>query len=340
MGETTGIAWTDSTWNPVRGCTKVSPGCKNCYAETFAERWRGVPGHAFEQGFDLRLVPEALEFPLRWRRPRRIFVNSMSDLFHGDVPDSFILRVFDVMREASHHTFQVLTKRPARMADFCRRLRFDAGSVFGPGPDRSGGLWLVGGAETGEVVRDAYQDREIPGYGFSMVMRNVWLGVSVENQAAADERIPHLLATPAAVRFLSCEPLLGPVDLRPTIDAWSGQVARAAVEGRPLRPLPPRIDWVIVGGESGPGARPCDVTWVRSLVQQCRAAAVPVFVKQLGAMPVMTSEVWRAAHPVPLIRPGAPEGMERIALQDRAGREPAEWPADLRVQQFPEVRHD
>jgi protein gp37 len=171
------IEWTDATWNPVRGCTKVSPGCKNCYAETFAERWRGVPGHAYEQGFDLRLVPEKLDEPLRWKKPRRIFVNSMSDLFQEGVPDDLHRDVFAVMALAPQHTFQVLTKRADRMRDYCRsaiRVR--------PAGDRASVAWPL---------------------------PNVWLGVSVENQHFADERIPLLLQTPAAVRFISAEPLLG-----------------------------------------------------------------------------------------------------------------------------------
>lgn len=253
MSDGSAIEWTEATWNPVRGCTKVSAGCKHCYAETFAERFRGVKGHPYEQGFDVRLVPEALDLPLRWRKPRRIFVNSMSDLFHEEVPESFIVDVFATMMEARRHVFQVLTKRPERMRDFL-----------------------------------ASRPSERP------TLPNVWLGTSVEDQAAADERIPHLLATPAAVRFLSCEPLLGPVDLDMVVTEGTGC-----------------LDWVIVGGESGRKARPCDVSWVRSLVGQCRAADVPVFVKQLGA-----------AH----------------RLYDAKGGDPAEWPEDLRVRQWPGER--
>jgi len=346
MSDHTEIAWTDATWNPVRGCTKVSAGCKHCYAERFAERFRGVKGHPFEQGFDVRLVPEALDLPLRWKKPRRVFVNSMSDLFHEDVPDRFILRAFDVMREAQHHTFQVLTKRPARMVDFCQRLRFDAGSAFEPGRERRGGLWLVGGDETGEVVRDVGLDREIRGYGFSMVMRNVWLGVSVEDQAAADERIPHLLATPAAVRFVSCEPLLGPVDLT-GIGSFLGERLSALEEsvGHVERP---RLGWVIIGGESGPGASPCDLAWIRSLVAQCRAARTPAFVKQLGANVEDRNDAgfdgdtvcsWPMGtdvehHQEDTGYQGAPV---RVRLVDRKGGDPAEWPADLRVRQWPEA---
>lgn len=216
MSATSAIEWTDATWNPLRGCTKVSPGCKHCYAETLAERFRGVPGHPFEQGFDLRLVPEALELPLRWRTPRRIFVNSMSDLFHEDVPEAYIGRVFDVMRRARHHAaFQVLTKRSARLRSLAPRLPW-------------------------------------PG--------NVWIGVSVESESYTS-RIDDLVTVgDAAVRFLSIEPLVGPIPALP-------------LQG---------IDWVIVGGESGRRARPMNPEWVLDIRDQCGRAGVPFFFKQWG----------------------------------------------------------
>lgn len=219
MSEHSSIEWTDATWNPVRGCTKVSPGCAHCYAETFAERFRGVPGHPYEQGFDLRLVPEKLSEPLQWRRPRMIFVNSMSDLFHQDVPDGYITAVARVMQLARWHTFQVLTKRSERLRDLlASKLAFAAND------------------------------------------RHIWWGVSVENRKQGLPRIGHLQAATAAVRFLSIEPLLedlGPIDL-------SG------------------IAWVIVGGESGQGARPMQPSWVRSIRAHCRRAGVPFFFKQWG----------------------------------------------------------
>ncbi len=216
MSDNSTIEWTDATWNPVRGCTKISPGCKHCYAETFAERFRGVPDHPFEQGFDLRLVPEALDLPLRWRSSRRIFVNSMSDLFHEDVPEEFIRQVFDVMRRASQHEFQVLTKRSARMMELAATL-------------------------------------DIPD--------NVWMGVSVES-ADYTSRIDDLRKVRAAVRFISVEPLLGPI---PRL---------------PLR----GIHWVIVGGESGHHARTMDPDWVTSIRDQCARAGVPFFFKQWGGV--------------------------------------------------------
>lgn len=218
MSATSAIEWTDATWNPLRGCRKVSPGCKHCYAETFSERFRGVPGHPFEQGFDLRLVPEALDLPLQWRTPRRIFVNSMSDLFQDEVPDDYVLRVFDVMRRAPHHrAFQVLTKRSARLRELAPAL---------PWPD------------------------------------NVWIGVSVELESYAHRIADLVEVQEAAVRFLSVEPLLGPIPELP-------------LEG---------IDWVIVGGESGRGARPMDPDWVRDLRDQCVEASVPFFFKQWGGV--------------------------------------------------------
>jgi protein gp37 len=219
MSATSNIEWTDATWNPVRGCTKISPGCAHCYAETFAERFRGVKGHAYEQGFDLRLVPEKLADPLKWSAPKTIFVNSMSDLFHEDVPDDYITQVARVMQLADWHTFQVLTKRPERMK----------------------------GLLTGLLE-------------FAAKLPHVWWGTSVENRRHGLPRVDRLRESPAAMRFLSIEPLLE--DL--------GQVN---LEG---------IGWVIVGGESGPGARPLDRAWVLSVRDQCRAANVPFFFKQWG----------------------------------------------------------
>jgi len=221
MATNSTIEWTDATWNPVRGCTKISSGCAHCYAETFAERFRGVSGHPFELGFDLRLVPEKLHDPLSWKRPKRIFVNSMSDVFHEDIPDDYIGAITDVMVEANWHTYQVLTKRSPRMRDLLRtRLRFAANQP------------------------------------------HIWWGVSVENRRFGKPRIEHLQEAPASVRFLSIEPLLedlGALDL-------SG------------------IHWVIVGGESGFGARPMKREWVLSIKRQCRQLGIPFFFKQWGGV--------------------------------------------------------
>ncbi len=218
MAHDTRIEWTEATWNPVTGCTKISPGCDHCYAARFSERFRGVPGHPFEPGFDLTLRPERLEQPLRWRRPRKVFVNSMSDLFHKEVPLAFVDRVFETMERADWHQFQVLTKRSSLMRDY---------------------------------VNERYADRPPPG--------NVWLGVSVED-GARTSRIRHLADANAAVRFLSIEPLIGPVG---PLD----------LQG---------IHWVIVGGESGPGARPMEEGWVLDILAQCSAAGVAFFFKQWG----------------------------------------------------------
>jgi protein gp37 len=215
----TTIEWTDATWNPVRGCSKISPGCKNCYAERFAERFRGVPRHPFEQGFDVRLVPEKLPEPLRWKTPRKIFVNSMSDLFHESIPDSYILQIAEVMRKANWHIFQILTKRHERMAKLL----------------------------SGQLSSLAAE-------------QHIWWGVSVENRKHGLPRLRKLQNTPIAVRFLSIEPLLedlGEINLH-------------------------GISWVIVGGESGPGARPMQPAWVRSIQRQCSRDSVPFFFKQWG----------------------------------------------------------
>lgn len=213
------IEWTDATWNPVRGCTKISPGCAHCYAETFANRFRGVPGHAYELGFKPRVVPHLLNEPLKWKKPKRIFVNSMSDLFHQVVPDDFIVSVARVMEQASWHVFQVLTKRADRLHSLLNQeLRFVA--------DHS----------------------------------HIWWGVSVENKKHGLPRIDHLRNTPARVKFLSIEPLLE-------------DLGEINLDG---------VSWVIVGGESGPGARPMKREWVTSIHEQCSAARVPFFFKQWG----------------------------------------------------------
>jgi len=215
------IEWTDATWNPVRGCTKISDGCKHCYAETFAERFRGVKGHPYQQGFDLRLVPGKLAEPLRWRGPKMIFVNSMSDLFHESVPDEYIVAVARVMTAANWHTYQVLTKRSDRLRELLNTsLRFAA------------------------------------------KQKHIWWGVSAENKKYGLPRIENLQKADAAVRFLSIEPLLE-------------DLGKFDIDG---------IDWVIVGGESGPGARPMKKEWVVSVRDQCRRAGVPFFFKQWGGV--------------------------------------------------------
>lgn len=312
------IQWTDRTWNPVTGCTKVSPGCKNCYAEANADRFWAtqyglgvydVPGVGeitrSRRFTDVRCHQERLAEPLRWRKPARVFVNSMSDLFHEDVPFEFIKRVWDVCANLPQHTFQILTKRPSRARTFAQ--------------------WMAG-----------LDDISIADWP-----RNVHLGVSVENQATADERIPILLQTPATVRFLSVEPILERVCFRwAKWDDWSdgkGERRKLVDAYDGLRML----DWVIVGGESGPHARPCNVEWIRDVVEQCRRASVPVFVKQLGAFPIMSADIWRALSPTPLLNAArhydVPTDADYVPLKlgNRKGDEPSEWPEDLRVREFP-----
>jgi protein gp37 len=220
MADSTEIEWTDATWNPVTGCTKISAGCDNCYAERLSERFRGVPRHPFSSGFDLTLRPERLDQPLHWGRPRKIFVNSMSDLFHKGIPEEFVDQVFDTMERATWHLFQVLTKRSSRMRNYIRGH-----------------------------------------YGLAGTPAHLWLGVSVEDRSKIS-RINHLRQTPARVRFLSIEPLIG-------------EIPDLALNG---------IDWVIVGGESGPWARPIDPRWVRDVRDKCLAAGVPFFFKQWGGL--------------------------------------------------------
>jgi len=273
MSDNSRIEWTDATWNPIGGCSRVSPGCENCYAEREAIRTSGVGRRhqglvrSTERGPRwtnvVRLFEDRLDQPLRWRRSRRVFVNSMSDLFHPDVADQWIERIWTVMGRSPQHTFQILTKRPDRMRRFVEA-------------------------------------------NLGCTLPNVWLGVSVEDQERADERVPLLLQTPAAVRFLSAEPLLGPVLFASQTNSY-------------LRPLwgGAGIDWVIVGGESGRGARPLELAWIRSIRDQCAAAGVACFVKQLG-------QRWSCSAL-----------FEGCMARTAKGADPQHWPADLRVREFP-----
>lgn len=279
MGDKTGISWTEATWNPVTGCTKVSPGCDHCYAESIAHRFDGTP--AYPNGFEVTLRPERLDQPLRWKKPRMIFVNSMSDLFHKDIPDEYIARVFAVMGLAKQHTFQVLTKRHGRMrsllsSDYWHDTLFP------------------------EVLHEVAAGRD---YEVHNPLPNVWLGVSAEDQHWADVRIPALLETPAAVRFVSLEPLLGPISFRWA--SWAPVIDANHLDGLN------GIGWVIAGGESGPGARPMEAAWTRSLRDQCAEAGVPFFFKQAGT--VLAKE-WGCSN--------------------RKGADPAEWPEPF-PQDFP-----
>jgi protein gp37 len=261
MGDKSEIEWTDATWTTTYGCTKVSPGCANCYIErTPPYRMQGLK---FKRGsIPVQLHHSRLDWPLRWTTPRRIFVNSLSDLFHEDVPAEFIDTVFAVMALTPQHTYQVLTKRPARMREYCSDLEtpWRIGTI--KRVVEAGRLSVLGVSDTQvpNILRgDQWKPECVPEWPLS----NCWLGVTVENQRWADERIPILLDTPAAVRFLSCEPLLGPLNLR----EYSGG-----------------LDWVIVGGESGPKHRRFDPDWARQIVADCRKAGVACFVKQLGGV--------------------------------------------------------
>lgn len=346
------IEWTDETWNPVTGCSRVSAGCDHCYAVRQSHRNEAI-GHEKYRGLTVlsnkgdrhfngvvRTHNDTLNIPLRRRKPTRYFVNSMSDLFHEAVPFEFIDKVFAVMALCPQHTFQILTKRPERMAEYL----CDDGTPIG---------------RAHEIIKCA-NDRMLAGEGVwpGWPLPNVWLGTSCEDQAAADERIPHLLKCQAAVRFLSCEPLLGPIDLesltsganwinclanqwtaRTDIDSWNAPDA-VSVPGDSIEPLGTwGVNWVIVGGESGPGARHCHTEWIRSILRDCRSAGVPAFVKQLGSKPVMSRSEWSEITISDSWTSFAdePNGLGVAKLPTRKGGEPIEWPDDLRVREFPAV---
>jgi protein gp37 len=288
MGDRTGIEWTDATWNPIRGCSRVSEGCRFCYAETVANRFKGegqpyagLIAKGGQWNGAIKFVPEMLEKPLQWTKPRRIFVNSMSDLFHESVPDEVIDRIVAVMAMAAWHTFQVLTKRPERMRDYFAALTYDRIIESCRGAD---GVSVIQ-RRTMQAIEHHFGWWPDSPLRFRRVgplpLPNVWLGVSVEDQKAADERIPLLLQTPAAVRWISAEPLLGPVKLPALCDfSACGDHSNKPCDNVtcPARTL----DWVVVGGESGPHARPMHPQWARDLRDQCAAAGVPFLMKQWG----------------------------------------------------------
>lgn len=300
MSDQSHIQWTDATWNTVTGCTRVSPGCERCYID------RTPPFRMAHRRFDspeiggttgVILHEDRLSLPLTWRKPRRIFVNSLSDLFHEQVPTEHIAKVFATMALTPQHSYQLLTKRAARMR-----------SLLG-----SDGQRLLEATTDDATAEALYAKWPLP---------NVWLGVSTEDQHWANIRIPMLLQTPAAVRFISAEPLLGPIDLMnlkagggALVDALSGDVKTP--HGEVYTGTPSVLDWVIVGGESGPGARPMDSLWAMDLVTQCQAGRqfAPVFVKQLGS-------VWARDN----------------GAVDRKGGDPQEWPLGLRERSFPVAR--
>ena len=328
------IQWTEKTWNPISGCSRKSTGCENCYAETMTKRLEAMglekyTGLLNAQGrFNgvVKLDEHALLEPLRRKKPTTYFVNSMSDLFHESIPDEWIDKIFAVMALCPQHTFQVLTKRADRMRAYfsdVQNIEIDDYREHAPfAPAVSRVMWSllrIAGAQLLTALVQAGTLVEVEEnvlWVDRWPLPNVWLGVSVENQQAADERIPHLLDTPAAIRFLSCEPLLGTIEFSNVtnrIDAVR-RLGLSAFDG---------IDWVIVGGESGANARPCDVEWIRSIVEQCKAANVPVFVKQLGAF-IGYREDYQGA-------------LVRIKTVNRKGGHPAEWPEDLRVREMPTI---
>lgn len=292
----TDIEWADETWNPTTGCKPVSEGCRNCYAAAFAQRGLIPEHHGLTKLLGRRAVfngriklhESRLDVPLHWAKPRRVFVDSMSDLYHGGVPTWFIDRVFATMALCPWHTFLILTKRPQRAAEY-----------------------TSGGEQTAQRIARCIVARRRPtefAIGESTALRwplpNVWLGTSCENQATADARIPELARSAAAIRFLSCEPLLGPI--------------RLALDG---------VDWLIVGGESGPAARPCHLVWIREIVYQCQSAGVPVFIKQLGRLPMQRERPPRGDDPR--------SGIVPVRLAHPKGGAMHEWPEDLWVREWP-----
>lgn len=386
MGDKSSIEWTEATWNPTVGCNRVSPGCVHCYAELMAARIAGAAQAALRAGKKLTpiqeayrlvvrwerggktpadaddkalprwngevvLVAEQLGLPLRWTRPRRVFVNSMSDLFHERLPFEAIAAVFGVMAAAPQHSFQVLTKRPERALEFfgwveAKRPALTAELV------KQGGAWPKTDEYSAESALCAYCAREVlepgdlsPFAGWPLP--NVWLGVSAEDQTTADQRIPLLLQCPAAVRFVSYEPALGPISWRwSKWDDWSPHPRRKTQSDPVIRGGRPQagavdqfdglrmLDWIIVGGESGPGARPFDVSWARETVRQCREAGVACFVKQLGRRPQLTFTHPAGEDARPYLE-AASRGIPSWPPSDPKGGDWTEWPADLRVREFP-----
>ncbi len=348
MGDRSAIHWTDATWNCLVGCSRVSAGCVNCYAERLVHRGlsaqhRGltkiVNGAPHWTG-EVRLVESALDLPLRWKKPRRIFVNSLSDLFHEKVPDDWLAQIFAVMWLSPRHTFQVLTKRPERALEVLSKPTFE---MF---------VQMAGESLGRKNAPDFLTWQSMTKMEWRWPLPNVWLGVSVEDQATADERIPLLLQTPAAVRWVSYEPALGPVDFLSQWHDWlAGWTTETEADPRDGTPMPvqvqtERLNWLVVGGESGPGARPFDLAWARQTIAQGRATGVPVFLKQVGAYPILQDTLIEICHQDwPASRQcgygwlqaldNVRETGHRALLKDRKGGDPAEWPADLRVREYP-----
>ncbi|MFB6371571.1 MAG: DUF5131 family protein [Bradymonadaceae bacterium] len=345
------IQWTTETWNPTIGCRRVSTGCENCYAERMAARHANNPDTPQYDGIaeftddgprwsgEVKCLPEKLPEPLHWKKPRRVFVDSMSDLFHTDVPFEFVARIYAVAAMTPRHTYQILTKRPERARAF-----FDwVDAEHDEPPDIAFHAHLFddeGQCAAANSIAGVLGD----GYNVGWPPRNIWLGVSTENQQTADERIPTLLETPAAVRFISAEPLLESINLRwietgettslDPLDGWrrrSISDSDCAVHGDELQYYDvdeqymcnehPALDWVIVGGESGHDARPCRFEWIDQIRRQCEESDVPCFVKQLGSNPRM----WNID-----------DGVHDAPIEDFKGADPDEWPDELHVRQYPE----
>lgn len=324
MGDKTGIQWTDATWNPLRGCTRVSKGCENCYAEKVAYRFSG-PGQPYEGLIAIgkkgprwngviKLVPEKLIDPLRWTRPRMVFVNSMSDLFHENISNEYIAAVFGVMAEAKTHTFQILTKRPKRAKEFFDWLTTKAYAEscavdgFYPYTQYEVGICLAEAAKL--TGRSKLFPKDFPIWP----LPNVWLGISAENQETANKRVPLLMECPANIHWVSYEPALGPVDFSEWIDNSGYDSLLRTFTGR--KATPPSLDWIVVGGESGSGSRPFDWKWAQHVVDTTSASSTAVFVKQLGSKPVLKDS-----------------GIS--SLKSYKGGEISEWPKGLQVREYP-----
>lgn len=363
------IEWTDEVWNPVRGCRKITAGCRSCYAEAFAKRFEGTPGHVYELGFAPRTAPDQLAAPLRWKKPRRVFVKSMSDLFLEDFSNEYIAAVFGVMAATPQHTYQVLTKRHERLREWFEWIERQGAQIANVnGVADSGRGWATAMACVMYASRVGVEMSGFEHAWNTWPLPNAWIGVSAEDQDNLRKRAAELVQVPAAVRFLSLEPLLGPVDFDLDLDGtanrfgvltcpvcrgWGGMLTslypdvngHEQIKGcRNCQESGCAIDWVIVGGESGHRARPFEFDWARSVVSQCREASVACFLKQMGANPhgEWTGDNAPTVHVTDLTGAGERERVElhrhkngRWKLRDRKGGTPSEWPAGDWPRQFP-----